>query len=82
MNDNVASDISYLPAAGRDQNVKPLLNPSGIMIAVSPPRQSSYTQPSHQQDDVGLRQVPTISQPSTATNSDSNSANTLVRTVV
>ena len=82
MDDNVASGISYHLPAGRDQNVEPLLNPSGIMKTLSPPRNSSYTQPALQQDDAGLQPVPTISQPSTATNSDDSSGSTLVRTVV
>ena len=80
MDDNVAGGINYLPA-GRNQNVEPLLNPSGIMKTLSPPRNSSYTQPALQQDDAGLQPVPTISQPST-TNSDDSSGSTLVRTVV
>ena len=88
MDYNIAGDISYLPA-GRDQNIEPFpqsstlfLNPSGTMNTTSPPRHSSCTQPSLQQDDADLRRVPTISQPFTATNSDSSSGSTMVRTVV
>ena len=84
--------------AGRDQNVEPLLhastepspflNPSSIISSASNLPSlggySSYSQPSALQED-DILQVPTISYPSTAANSDSSGSNntsTVVRCII
>ena len=91
MDDDTASCF----IAGSDLNVKPLLhtstepspflNPSSIISSASNLPSlggySSYSQPSALQEDDVL-QVPTISYPSTAANSDSSSSNTVVRCII
>ena len=93
MDDDTASCF----IAGRDQNVEPLLHtstepspfldPSSINIISSASNLpslggfSSYSQPSALQED-DILQVPTISYPSTAANSDSSGSNTVVKCII
>ena len=91
MDDDTASCF----IAGRDPNVEPLLhastepsaflNPSSIISSASNLPSlggySSYSQPSTLQED-DILQVPTISYPSTAANSDSSGSNTVVRCII
>lgn len=93
MDDDTASCF----IAGRDQNIEPLLhastepssflNPSSIISSASNLPSlamggySSYSQSSALQED-DILQVPTISYPSTAANSDSSGSNTVVRCII